>query len=139
MMFVRVDMFRRMEMAPLPGWRFPDTFMGFDTNVQFFRELSSPEAGTYRDASIARAVALRLQDWGEDDTLRYTPVLPVCIVTEGVTCVNCYREDSKTLYAYDPLHGKLLFKSLEPGNVDLEFWQGIKFDNDNKENKEKQE
>ena len=139
MMFVRVDTFRKMEHAPMPGLDTPDAFLGFTTSTQFFRELPCAESDLFKYNAVKLALGQRMADCDGDSAYMYAGVLPLCVVTEGVTCMNCYREDSRTLYAYDRSRNKLLWKKLEPGNVDLEFWKAMKFDNDQQENKENQE
>lgn len=131
MMFVRLDMFQKMEHEPLFDGGRPIPFLGFQTNVKFYKELPCREAEEFIRVGISTALTQLMQ--AKD--YEYAGVIPVAIVTSGISCVNCYREDERVLYAYDTCLHKQLIKKLEPGAINLEFWKAIEFDN--KETKDK--
>ena len=101
----------------------PTEFVGFKPCVKFFKDLNDIEAKEFVEDAINQSVRSLA-----DADARYNHCysqFPVCIVTEGYTCINCYREDKKFLYMYDNTRyvDPLVRTELKKGLVNLEFYK----------------
>ena len=91
--FVRVENFMSMQMSQ-------DDFMGFFTSVRYFDSKDSEEKRKFID-NLANSSVISLGQYSWQHKNCYYGSFPVCIITEGVVGINCYREDKKTLIMYD--------------------------------------
>lgn len=124
MYFIRIESFMKMGSFYTHDDKIvPTEFVGFKPCVKFFKDLNDIEAKEFVEDAINESIrSLAAAD------ARYNHCysqFPVCIVTEGYTCVNCYREDKKTLYMYDNTRyvAPLVRTELKEGLVNLEFYK----------------
>jgi len=112
--FVRVENFMQMQMGK-------DDFLGFFTNVRYFDSDDCEEKEKFIDVlKNSSLINLSQHSWQHNNC--YCGGFPVCIVTEGIVGINCYREDKKTLVMYDDIKHKFTSKELD-GKENLEFYK----------------
>lgn len=95
MYFIRIESFMIMGSFYTHDDKIISTeFVGFKPCVKFFKDLNDIKAKEFVEDAINQSVRSLAgpSAYGQ---------FPVCIVTEGYTCINCYREDKKFLYMYD--------------------------------------
>lgn len=103
--FVRVENFMQMQMGK-------DDFLGFFTTVRYFDEGEDDEKKRFIDIlANSSAINIKQYDWKHNHC--YSCDVPLCIITEGIVGINCYREDRKTLLMLDMLSQQVKTKELE--------------------------
>lgn len=132
MYFVRIEYFQQMEFVGIYQSKEDDktitlgkdinSFVGFNTCVQFFKHLDH-EITDFIYKMIKMAIE-SLKTYSESHNRCYSH-FPLCIVTQGYTGINCYRENKKTLYYYDSTKwmGNITTIELKNSLVCLEFWK----------------
>lgn len=124
MYFVRIESF--MEMGSFythDDKIIPTEFVGFTTCVKFFKDPDTIEAREFVEDAVNQSIrSLSAADARHNHCYSQ---FPVCIVTEGYTCINCYREDRKTLYMYDNMRyvDPLVRMDLKDCRANLEFYK----------------
>ena len=119
MYFIRIESFLTMGSFYTHDDKIvPTEFVGFKPCVKFFKDLNDIEAKEFVEDAINQSVRSLAgpSAYGQ---------FPVCIVTEGYTGINCYREDKKFLYMYDNTRyvAPLVLTELKEGLVNLEFYK----------------
>ena len=109
--FVKVENFMQMQYAQ-------DDFLGFFTSVKYFSDQNSEEKQKFIDI-LANASAINIQQYDWKHNHCYCGDVPLCIITEGIVGINCYREDKKTLWLLDMLSGKIKSKELNKENIEF--------------------